>query len=389
MIGEESKRIKILRRAYPDSLLPKSFVRNRNRMAIAPKTEMSPVPIASEMHHNLDPNALIVPNGNFFGLPYSLEEASVILLPVPWDATTSYGWGTADGPQAILTASVQLDWYDFDVPAAWKIGYGTVPIDSEIRAQSRRVRQIVQKVIAHLERGGRVADRAISAELAAVNQASEALNDWVRDRARTFLAQGKLVGIVGGDHSVPLGLMQALAERGETYGILHIDAHADLRRAYEGFTYSHASIMYHAVQLPAVSHLVQVGIRDSCPEEMERAAANGKITLFDDWQLKANAYQGVTWAAQCDAIAAALPQNVYVSFDVDGLDPRFCPHTGTPVPGGLDFNQVIYLLQAIVKAGKTIIGFDLCEVAPGPSDEWDGNVGARLLYKLANLMSGV
>lgn len=334
----------------------------------------------------LNPNAISLPNGNFFGFPYRLEEASVILLPVPWDATTSYGAGTADGPQAILTASVQLDWYDFDVPEAWKIGHGTVPIASEIRTQSREMRRVAQKVISYLEGGGTIEDRAIAAELEAVNRASEALNHWVRDRARRFLERGKLVGVVGGDHSVPLGLMQALAERHETYGILQIDAHADLRQAYEGFTYSHASIMYHAVQLPAVSDLVQVGVRDVCPEEMERVAGNFKITLFDDWQLKANAYQGMTWAAQCDAIAATLPQKVYISFDIDGLDPRFCPHTGTPVPGGLDFNQAIYLLQALISAGKTIIGFDLCEVAPGPSDEWDGNVGARLLYKLANLM---
>ena len=108
--------------------------------------------------------------------------------------------------------------------------------------------------------------------------------------------------------------------------------------------------------------------------------------MFDDWQLKDNTYSGMNWATQCEKIIATLPEAVYISFDIDGLTPEFCPHTGTPVPGGLDFNQAIYLIQTLVKAGKTIIGFDLCEVAPGESGEWDGNVGARLLYKLSNLM---
>jgi len=132
--------------------------------------------------------------------------------------------------------------------------------------------------------------------------------------------------------------------------------------------------------------IVQVGIRDLCEGEVERIKSDRRIIMFDDWQLKDNAYSGMNWATQCEKIIATLPELVYISFDIDGLAPEFCPNTGTPVPGGLDFNQAIYLLQKLVKAGKTIIGFDLCEVAPGDRGEWDGNVGARLLYKLANLM---
>ena len=333
-----------------------------------------------------NPSDLVRPNGNFFGFNYTIEEASVVLLPVPWDATTSYRRGTAFGPQAILDASLQLDFHDFDLPQAWLLGHATVPIASDIQAKNEKIRAIAETVINYLEGGGNVRDKAIEEQLALVNQASAVLNDWVYTQARELLNKDKQIGVVGGEHSVSLGLLAALAEKYREYGILQIDAHADLRQAYEGFIYSHASIMHNALQLPNISRLVQVGIRDICDEEIQRANSDRRIVRFDDYQLKANAYEGVIWARQCEEIIAALPQLVYVSFDIDGLSPEFCPHTGTPVPGGLDFNQAIYLIQKLVKAGKTIIGFDLCEVAPGDGDQWDGNVGARLLYKLSNLM---
>ena len=327
-----------------------------------------------------------VHNGNFFGFCSTLENSKIVFLPVPWDVTTSYGAGTANGPQAILEASYQLDYYDFDLPDAWQLSHATISINPKIKAKSDRLRSAAKTVIDHLEAGGEIQDRDIQQQLLSVNQGSEFLNDWVYTQCQDLLAQGKLIGLVGGDHSVPFGYMKALAEQYGTYGILQVDAHADLRQAFEGFIYSHASIMYNALELEGISHLVQVGIRDLCAGEMQLIKSDRRITLFDDWQLKDNAYSGMNWATQCEKIIATLPELVYVSFDIDGLAPEFCPHTGTPVPGGLDFNQAIYLIQTLVKAGKTIIGFDLCEVAPGESDQWDGNVGARILYKLANLM---
>ncbi|MGK7874225.1 MAG: agmatinase family protein [Xenococcaceae cyanobacterium] len=333
----------------------------------------------------LDPNDISRPNGHFFGFPYTVEEAKLVFLPVPWDVTTSYKDGTAEGPQAIWEASMQVEWHDFHVPQAWQIGHGTLPIDPDIRDKNKAMRLLAKAIIDYQANGGHHRDKTIQQDLETVNQASVALNDWVYTQTQTLLAQEKLIGLVGGEHSVSLGLMKALTQKHGDYGILQIDAHADLRQAYEGFTYSHASIMYNALQLP-VSRLVQVGIRDVCEEELERARGDRRVVMFDDWQLKTKTYQGITWATQCEEIIAALPNKVYVSFDIDGLSPEFCPHTGSPVPGGLDFNQAVYLIQTLVKAGKTIIGFDLCEVAPGPSDEWDGNVGARLLYKLSNLM---
>jgi agmatinase len=341
---------------------------------------------ATNMVLAVDPNQVSVPNGCFFGFAGSVEDATVVLLPVPWDVTTSYGEGAAYGPQAMLDASTQLDWYDFDVPNAWQIGHGTVPISAEILAKNQQMRSLAKQIIKHLELGGDLSASSIQTLLEQVNQASTELNDWVETQTRSLLAQGKLIGLVGGDHSAPLGFMRALANCYQSYGILQIDAHADLRAGYEGFIYSHASIMYHALQIPAVERLVQVGIRDVCQAEMAIAQGDLRVATFDDWQLKANAYQGMTWGTQVKTMIDQLPDHVYISFDIDGLDPAFCPNTGTPVPGGLGFNQAIYLVQQVVNAGKMIIGFDLCEVAPKADSEWDGNVGARLLYKLSNLM---
>ena len=141
-------------------------------------------------------------------------------------------------------------------------------------------------------------------------------------------------GGVGGDHSVPLGLMRVMAERYPGVGVLHIDAHADLRKAYEGFTYSHASIMYNALQeAPGIGALVQVGIRDFCDEELETARADKRVVQFPDHELAAAGFAGETWQQVCNRIVETLPKQVYVSFDIDGLSPGNCPHTGTPVPG--------------------------------------------------------
>ena len=211
------------------------------------------------------------------------------------------------------------------------------------------------------------------------------MNDWVYQTTKHWLEAGKIVGVVGGDHSTPFGAIKAYAEKYTSLGVLHLDAHADLRDAYEGFTWSHASIMFNVMKhVPGVRKLVQVGIRDFGEAEYTMIReSEGRIHTFFDARLARARLDGMPWREQVDSIVAELPQHVYLSWDIDGLEPTLCPNTGTPVPGGLTFAQAVALLEGLVRAGKKIVGFDLNEVSPGANgSEWDGNVGARLLYKM-------
>ena len=335
------------------------------------------------MNNTFDPNDVGIANGNFFGFP-TLEDAPMLLLGVPWDVSTSYGGGTHRGPQAILEASPQLDFHDFTFENAWRYGHQTQMLDALLDT-NQSMRQRAKEIIDCLE-AGQALDKGLQQQLDEVNSACAQMVERVKQASSEALNEGQLVGLVGGDHSTPLGLIQALAERYPKFGVLHIDAHADLRESYEGFEYSHASIMHNALKLPQIASLVSVGLRDISPEERARIAADPRIIGFFDYDLKKNNFFGELWSQQCKSIVEQLPDLVYVSFDIDGLDPSLCPHTGTPVAGGLSMNEAYFLLEQLVASGKRIIGFDLNEVNPG-SDEWDANVGARLLYKLRNAMA--
>lgn len=333
---------------------------------------------------SFDPNAAALPDSGIFGSLDTPEEATVVLLPVPWDATTSYRAGASDGPDAILKASKQVDLFDVETGKPYRAGIAMLDESDALRAKNREARALAEPII---EAGGVApGDDALAANLARVNALSAEVNEEVYELARAWLAKEKIVGLVGGDHAAPYGTIRAHAERYPGMGVLHVDAHADLRRAYEGFAYSHASIMECVLrEIPAVGRIVQVGIRDFCEEEFDRVAASGgRVRTFYDVGL-ADARMRGALAEHFASIVATLPDDVYVSFDIDGLDPVLCPNTGTPVPGGLSFHEASALLRAVVDAKKRIVGFDLNEVAPSredEEDEWDGNVGARLLYKL-------
>ena len=336
---------------------------------------------------DFDPNAPGVENGCYFGLPFTPEESSLVLMSVPWDVTTSYREGTAQGPWAIVEASLQVDLYDLHNPQGWQRGIGTLEPDDTLELRGKRLREDALRVIEHWQSGATAAGESVQRKIRRVNEGSERLNREVYAEASRWLDAGKKVGLVGGDHSVPLGLIRAVAERNPGLGILHVDAHADLREAYEGFVYSHASIMYNVLrEAPGVAQLVQVGVRDLCDAEMALASADPRVTMFDDYALGAAKFAGESWDAVCRRIVDRLPEKVYVSFDIDGLSPDNCPHTGTPVPGGLSFAEAVYLLGRVVASGREVVGFDLCEVSPAPggTDDWDANVGARMLYKLCN-----
>ena len=335
---------------------------------------------------HFDPNSAALEDTGIFGLPYSEKDSALVIVPVPWEATTSYGGGTSKGPEAVLAASRQVDLYDSDILKPYEAGIFLRNERKEIQEWNEKAKQLASEII---EVGGQLEGRPdLIKTLDQVNLLGEQLNQAVYQETKSVLEAGKLVGIIGGDHSVPFGALKAIAEKESSFGILHFDAHSDTRKAYEGFTWSHASIMYNVLEkIPQVTKLVQVGIRDFCEEELNYVKSQKtRVSLFLDRDLKNKTFEGASWASICHEIVAQLPEKVWVSFDIDGLDPRFCPHTGTPVPGGLEFSEASYLIGALVKSGKKIIGFDLNEVAPNlkdDSDEWDANVGARLLYKLS------
>ncbi len=336
--------------------------------------------------NNFDPNGLGDANNNIYGLPYTTEEAEIVIIPAPWEVTVSYSAGTALGPQAIFDASFQVDLFDPKINDAWKIGMAMEPVSDDVASKSESLRRKAEDYIALLHEGELPESNEKMAGIQKlVNEECAKLNQWVKTKALSYIDKNKIVALLGGDHSTPLGLMQALAEKNNSFAILQIDAHADLRDAYEGFEFSHASIMFNALKIPQVNKLVQVGIRDYCEAEYNLIKnSNGRIVTFFDRDIKHKQYQGVQWANICDEIISQLPNDIYLSFDIDGLDPKLCPNTGTPVAGGFEFEQVLMLIEKIVDAGKRIIAFDINEVAPG-GDEWDANVGARLLYRIANL----
>ncbi|WP_337886639.1 agmatinase SpeB [Fischerella thermalis] len=336
--------------------------------------------------HNYNPSGIGQINGNLFGLPFDYESANLIVFGVPWEVTVSYGAGTANGPQRILDASPQLDLFDFDHPDGWKQGIFMVEIPQDILDKNKYYRALAGQIIERLEQGQQLTDTPdLTPVLAEINQACQQVNQWLFENCQEAINLEKKVAVIGGDHSSPLGYLQALATKYSEFGILHIDAHADLRDAYEGFEFSHASIMFNAMKLPQISKLVQVGLRDICHDEVEIInQSNGRIIAYYDPVIKQMLYSGKTWIELCRQIINHLPEYVYISFDVDGLDPKLCPSTGTPVPGGMELEETFCLFRELVKSGRKIIGFDVCEVGDA---EWDGNVGARIVYKLANLMN--
>lgn len=335
---------------------------------------------------NFDPNSVGNPDNNIFGLPFSEEDARLVIMPVPWEVTVSYNAGTARAPDHIFKSSLQVDLFDPEIKDAWREGFYMRIPDQKILTKSDYLRKEAELYINYISRGEKPEhNKFMTKSLREINEGSVFLNDWVYQRTTEIFNKGKLVALLGGDHSTPLGFFKAVADKFGEFGILQIDAHCDLRKAYEGFTYSHASIMYNALEeIPNLKKLVQVGIRDYCEEEVDYInSSNGRVKAFFDADIKERQFEGDTWKDIVNEIVKELPDQVYLSFDIDGLDPKLCPHTGTPVQGGLQTEQVFYLLKQLKKNNKKLLAFDLNEVGVS-HDEWDENVGARVLYKLCN-----
>lgn len=339
-----------------------------------------------------DPSLTGSAEDGIFGLPYSPEEAKLHLLPVPWEVTTSYGDGTSQGPEVIRQASPQIDLFDIDFGKAYEVGYYMHEMPDDLVKLNDQLKPLAHKIRDELEESHTLA-KGSHVHLEKINEGCAYMTEVVYQKSKEILEQGKWLGLIGGDHSSPEGGIRAISEytaskSKEAWGLLHIDAHADLRKAYQGYKHSHASIMYNVMNADwKPDHLVQVGIRDFCEEEYEMTQSRKDIDCFFDGTVKDELFAGKTWAEMCQHIIQPLPHQVYVSFDIDGLSPHLCPNTGTPVPGGLSFEEVNFLLKTLVHSGRKIIGFDLNEVAQGPDkSEWDGNIGARVLYKLCGWM---
>jgi agmatinase len=335
---------------------------------------------------NFDPDAASPPGSGIFGLPDDPRHAHVHIIPVPFDATTSYRNGAARGPDAILQASRQVELFDLAFGRPYERGIAMLAADPRIARLNAEASEKTERII---EVAGVIGDDSfLTRDLMRVNAIGDEVNRIVYVETSAALEAQKLPAVLGGDHSISFGAIQAVSERFPRLGILHFDAHADLRAAYEGFQWSHASIMHNVVErLDGVSKLVSVGLRDV--GEREHALiqeSNGRVhALFDhDWQRAK--LDGTDLRELVAKTIARLPRDVYVSFDIDCLDPTLCPNTGTPVPGGLLWHEVMMWLEELAQSRRRIVALDLNEVCPGDTDpevdSWDAIVGARLLYRL-------
>ena len=280
-----------------------------------------------------------------------LDTARVVLLPVPYDSTTSFRAGARHGPRAIIEASYHLEDYDPELDADVSlVGIHTAPF-----------------LEPHMDGPRPMLDR-------------------VRNAAARFLDMGKLVGLLGGEHSLALGHVEALADRrpGEGLTVLYLDAHADLREEYMGTRWGHASV---ARRIAEICPVVQVGVRSLSEPEMRFVRDGGVDATF--WPPAGSAGGGLGQDL-LTAILERLSRDVYITVDLDVLDPSLTPAVGTPEPGGMDWNQVTVLLRAVGES-KRIVGFDVCELSPDLGPPASAYVAAKLAYKLiayATLLPG-
>ena len=331
-----------------------------------------------------DPNKVGITTNNVFGLPFTTGNSKLVFVPVPWDVTTSSYAGTAKGPENILKASYQIDLFAAAAPDAWQQGIAMEEIDPELIAKNDNLRREAEAYIEFLESGGNPkTDSNMMLKLKHINKVCESVIRGIKEKCLSFLNRKQIPFLVGGDHSISSGQIEALAEK-TSFGILQIDAHADLRDNYMGFTRSHASVMHRALKTPGVQKIVQVGIREICPEEQAIMDQNPKkIHTFFDQNIQHDLFNGAKWDDICNQIIRDLPEKVYITFDVDGLDPSCCPGTGTPVPGGLTYNQALYLIEKVIRSNKQIIAADLVETGPTKTD---GIVSSRLLFQMASMI---
>ncbi|MBC7227166.1 MAG: agmatinase [Thermoflexales bacterium] len=281
---------------------------------------------------------------NFLGLPEPyclLERAGALVLPLPLEATVTYGRGTRNGPGAILRASQQVELYDREFGREMALEYGVHTLPTLSLPED-------------------------------VGEAVEA----IAEAAARWAATGKLLVGLGGEHTVSLGMMRGiLRARGGPLTVVQIDAHADLRAEYEGTPYSHACTARRLLETPGVDQILQLGIRSVCPEEVEFARAHPDRVRV--WYAE-EVHTG-DWSEELTARLRG--RTVYLTIDVDGLDPAVIPATGTPEPDGLTWKEAVDVLRAVARAASAVVGIDCVELAPVPGLHAAEFAAAKLLYK--------
>jgi agmatinase len=321
--------------------------------------------------------------GYYFRDATPTADAPIVLVSAPWAVTSAAGQGAVYTPDAIIDASTHLSLYDVVSNTSIDGKVATAEVDYDLQESSLQLGGDAAKVVAHIDDGGALTGDYFARKVVRINLGFRDMHRSVGKRVFRFASKGKIVGVVGGDHSVAFGAVRSISSVYPQMGVLFIDAHSDLRPSGKIFDYSHLSVARNIVdEIPAVSKLVQVGVRDMSREEMDFAQNHPKITMFCHEKLTAERFSGRSWGEVCDDVVAQLPDKVYISFDIDALSPECCPHTKRPVAGGMTFDEAVCLINRVAESGREIVGFDLTEIVPVMESGVDAAVGARMLVKL-------
>lgn len=321
--------------------------------------------------------------GYYFRDAIDTTEAAIVLVSAPWAVTSAAGQGAAYAPDAIIDASTFVSLYDVVSDRSIDGVVATAEVDYDLQESSLQLGGDAAKVVAHIEDGGVLSGDYFARKVVKINLGFRDMHRSVGKRVFRFAEKGKIVGVVGGDHSVSFGAIRAIASVYPNMGVLFVDAHSDLRPSGKIFDYSHLSVARNIVEeISQVSKVVQVGVRDMSKEEIDYATANPRVTMFCHESLAAERFSGRSWADVCDDVVASLPENVYISLDIDALSPECCPHTRRPVAGGMTFDEAVCLINRVAESGRRIVGFDITEIVPVMESNVDAVVGARMLVKL-------
>ena len=310
------------------------------------------------------------------------EKADVVVVSVPWSVTADYGRGATYTPDAVIEATARCGNYDAWSGVSLEGRVATAEIDYNIQELSEQLGRDAERVAQVGEGSSFTGDYALR-KVKSINEGFDAMHRSTYEQTLRYAKQGKTVAVVGGDHSVSYGAVKAVAECNEGLGVLFVDAHTDFVAEGEVFNFSHRSIARNIIEdIPLVERLVAVGVRESSRGESERVGGESKVELFPAESLAQARFEGKSWGEQCREIVERLPQKVYISFDIDALKIEFCHNTNAPVPGGMTFDEAIYLINSVVASGRKIVGFDITEVVPHLKNTMDATVAARLLAKM-------